>query len=267
MAFSQILTRLAVALALSGAFAAHADDIPAVDVPATMARPAIDASPIPGMARGIDVSHYQGRIRWDLIAPASLQFAFIKATGGVHRVDPEFDNNWHGTREVGITRGAYHFFYASDDPVAQAEHFARTVVSLRPDDLPPVIDVEITDGATPEALIDGVLTWLNTVESRLGRRPIVYTYHAFANQYLTDPRLAGYPLWIAAYDVRRPQPPLTWNVRGWHFWQHTHSGSFEGVDSVVDLNVFNGSIEQLQQFIRDYAVTVDCTPDPQACPP
>ncbi|MGA0609100.1 glycoside hydrolase family 25 protein [Caldimonas sp. KR1-144] len=217
-------------------------------------------------ARGIDVSHYQGRIRWDLMPAGSLHFAFIKATGGTHRVDPEFDNNWHGAREVGITRGAYHFFYAGDDPIAQAEHFARTVISLRPDDLPPVIDVEITDGATPEALVDGVLAWLRTVENRLGRRPIVYTYHAFANQYLVDPRLSGYPLWIAAYDVRQPVLPAAWDDRGWHFWQHTHNGSFSGVNTPVDLNVFNGSLGQLQQFIRDYAGGA-CPPESPSCPP
>lgn len=238
------------------------------EAPPLHAQPPASAPALPpGLARGIDVSHYQGRVRWDLMPANSLQFAFIKATGGTRRVDPEFDNNWHGAREIGVKRGAYHFFYGGDDPVAQAEHFARTVASLRPDDLPPVIDVEITDGATPEALVDGVLIWLRTVEGLLGRRPIVYTYHAFADQYLLDPRLAGYPLWIAAYDVAKPVAPTVWRARSWHFWQHTHSGSFDGVDSVVDLNVFNGSLDQLQQFIRDYAAGVDCPPDPQACPP
>jgi len=254
--FRPIALFLALALsALAVAPSLHAQEPPPVPVVS------------PGLARGIDVSHYQGRVRWDLMPPGSLQFAFIKATGGMRRVDPEFDDNWHGAREVGVVRGAYHFFYGSDDAVAQAEHFARTVISLRADDLPPVIDVEITDGATPEALVEGVLTWLRTVEGLLGRRPIVYTYREFADQYLTDPRLAGYPLWIAAYEVRSPESPAAWRGRDWHFWQHTHAGSFEGIETAVDLNVFNGSLDQLRQFIRDYVTGIDCSPDPQACPP
>lgn len=221
----------------------------------------------PAVARGIDVSHYQGRIRWDNLAADNLHFVFVKATGGTRRVDPEFDNNWHGAREIGVIRGAYHFFYAGDDATVQAEHFARTVVALKADDLPPVIDVEITDGASPRQLVDGVLTWLRTVERLLGRRPIIYTYHAFANQYLLDPRLSGYALWIAAYDVQRPVAPAAWNGRGWHFWQHAHDGSFEGVNAAVDLNVFNGTRDQLQQFIRDHAVGPRCPPTAQDCPP
>ena len=60
---------------------------------------------------------------------------------------------------------------------------------------------------------------------------------------------------------------VAWNERGWHFWQHTHGATFTGVDSVVDLNVFNGSLEQLHRFIRDDGRDPACARDPPACPP
>ena len=215
-----------------------------------------DASAMPqkheGKARGIDVSHYQGKVIWDLMEPDSLHFVFVKATGGIRFIDPEFHNNWHGTREAGITRGAYHFYYASDDAIDQAEHFVKIVESLKASDLPPVLDLEIPDGANKDVIIEGALTWLKIVERKLGRKPIIYTGHTFANQYLTDERLSNYVLWIAEYDVQVPSVPDTWKGEGWKLWQHSRNGTMEGMTGSVDLSVFNGSLDDLQKFIKEY---------------
>ncbi len=34
----------------------------------------------------------------------------------------------------------------------------------------------------------------------------------------------------------------------WHFWQHTDIGSVPGIHHDVDLNVFNGSLEELRKM-------------------
>ena len=34
----------------------------------------------------------------------------------------------------------------------------------------------------------------------------------------------------------------------WHFWQHTDVGSVPGIKEDVDLNVFNGSLEELKKL-------------------
>lgn len=205
-----------------------------------------------GKARGVDVSHYQGKVRWDLMKPDTIHFVFVKATGGVRFIDPEFYNNWHGTREAGITRGAYHFYYASDDAKDQAEHFIKIVESLKPDDLPPVLDLEIPDGAQKDAIIEGALVWLKLVEQKLGRKPVIYTGHTFANQYLTDERFSDYALWIAEYGVQTPSVPTTWKDEGWKLWQHSQNGTMEGMTGSVDLSLFNGSLSDLQSFIKQY---------------
>ena len=42
---------------------------------------------------GIDVSHYQGTIKWEQVKKNNnIHFAFAKATGGASFVDPEFEN-------------------------------------------------------------------------------------------------------------------------------------------------------------------------------
>jgi hypothetical protein len=144
--------------------------------------------------RGIDVSRYQGKIEWAKVKQAGIRFAFIKATEGTDYVDPYFAVNWDEAREKGIARGAYHFFRPAQDGKAQAEHFLKQVKWTK-GDLPPVLDLEVTDEVTAAAIRREALEWLETVENATGMRPLVYTLPHYARSYL-DGKLARYPLWV-----------------------------------------------------------------------
>lgn len=200
-------------------------------------------------ARGVDVSHYQGTVNWSKVAEAGITFAYVKATNGKHFVDPKFHQNWHGLRTTHLYRGAYHFFLAGDDPVKQAEHFIKTMGELRAHDLPPMLDVEVSDHASAEKVEEGALVWLQTVEKAMGRRPVLYTDNGFADRVLTDTRFTNYPLWIAEYadDVHRLPKP--WKGKGWVIWQYSQKGKVDGIDGHVDMDRFNGGVEKLKEFI------------------
>ncbi|HVF58049.1 MAG TPA: glycoside hydrolase family 25 protein [Pyrinomonadaceae bacterium] len=194
---------------------------------------------------GIDVSHYQGSIEWAQVKNAGVGFAFAKATEGAGDVDPLFASHWNLMKEVGLVRGAYHFFHASQDAVAQANHFTQTV-RLEAGDLPPVIDLELNDGVGNSQLVAGVRAWLETVEAATNRTPIIYTMSSFWNAHMTN-EFGGYPLWIAHYNVE-PQPlPSGWT--NWTFWQYSQSLAISGVHGNVDHDYFNGSAAALQTFI------------------
>ena len=205
--------------------------------PATDAPTATDVRDL-RPARGIDVSHYQGRIDWRAVAGDGIGFAYLKATEGATFTDPTFARNWRGAGEAGIVRGAYHRFRAGRDAAAQAEHFLA-VARLSEGDLPPVLDVESTDGVSDARLIRGVRTWLSVVERRTGKRPIVYTKPGFRRAHLGT-ALDDHPLWIAEYGVDSP------SVDPWHFWQHSERGRVAGIDRAVDLDRFNGSHAELR---------------------
>ena len=200
-------------------------------------------------ARGIDVSHYQGAVDWRAVKGAGICFAFAKATDGIAERDPCFGSNWREMKEAGIVRGAYHFFRAAQDATGQAQHFAQRLqqVTLEAGDLPPVLDVEITDGVDNQVLVDRVRTWLDAIEQELGRRPLIYTDHAFWSAHMTD-RFGHYPLWIAAYEVDRPPLPEGWE--NWIFWQFSQKGQMSGVQGDVDLDRFNGSRDDLGAFLQ-----------------
>lgn len=206
-----------------------------------------------GPAKGIDVSDNVGTVDWDEVKAAGYSFAFVKASDGVSYPQQYFQQNWPRMKASGIVRGAYHFYESGDDPVEQAKYFASVIDragGLDRDDLPPVLDFErATSGSN-------VLKFLNQIEQLTGRTPIIYVDESFANQYLTSPKFASYPLWIAEYGTDSPKVPATWSKAGrsWTFWQDSQSATVAGVSGgagSTDTNVFNGDAAALARFIRE----------------
>jgi len=198
---------------------------------------------------GIDVSQWQGAVNWQSVKQSGVAFAFARATYGSTLIDPQFSANRHGMRAAGVIGGAYHFFVTADDPEQQANLFIKAVGSLEGGDLPPVLDVEAESG-TGGNLVSGVETWLNLVEQGLGRRPMIYTAPSFWNEYMTG-EFGRYPLWVAEYGVSAPKPVNGWNA--WTFWQYSSTGSVAGINGSVDLDYFNGSLDDLEGFINSQA--------------
>ncbi|MBC5591518.1 MAG: glycoside hydrolase family 25 protein [Bacteroides uniformis] len=196
---------------------------------------------------GIDISHYQGEIDWELLthnreAKFPIHFIFLKATEGGDHGDDTFTQNFGQARKYGFIRGAYHYFIPKTDAHKQADFFIRTV-QLAKGDLPPVLDVETTGKQSPQELKTAVKTWLDRVEAHYGVKPILYTSYKFKKRYLSDSIFNAYPYWIAHYYVD--------SVRyegKWHFWQHTDVGTVPGIEEEVDLNVFNGTMEELLEL-------------------
>ena len=188
---------------------------------------------------GIDVSRYQRSINWNLVSAMrvdsiAIDFSFIKATEGENRVDPFFSRNWNAVKQTRIVRGAYHYFRARQDAVAQANAFIRQV-RLQPGDLPPVLDIEELDGVSPTRMVDGVRKWIKRIEEHYGVRPIIYAGSTFYTNYLED-HFSEEPVWVAHY-YESFAPRLG---RSWMFWQHNDRGRVDGISHPVDFNVFSG---------------------------
>lgn len=190
--------------------------------------------------KGIDVSHYQGQINWDVVdAQKELQFVFIKATEGVSYRDSIFKRNWEQAGKTHLRRGAYHFFRPSVSVEWQIKNFIKQV-QLTAGDLPPVLDVEDVDHIPPEVLIPKVEKWLIFIEEHYGIRPILY---ASLNLYqkVLQPAFPDHIAWIARYNSTAP-PAIT----QWDFWQYSDQSYINGIDHKVDMNVFKGSLSELE---------------------
>ena|SRR5581483_653630 len=188
---------------------------------------------------GIDVSKYQEFIDWESVkamdvAGIKMGFCFIKATEGLESEDRRFKRNWVKAKEAGLIRGAYHFFIASKSGKAQAEHFIKTV-ELQPGDMPPVLDVEQTNGQPSQKVRERAREWLQTIENYYGVKPIIYANVDFYEQILKDD-FDDYPLWVAHY-LQKEKPRI---YRPWHFWQYSERGHVNGIFCRVDFNAFYG---------------------------
>lgn len=204
--------------------------------------------PVNYQIHGIDVSRYQAAIDWEAVKTMQdknikIGFAFIKATEGLGNVDGTFRRNWFKIRDANITRGAYHFFIASKSGKAQAENFIQTVTLLQ-NDMPPVLDIEKTYGASAEDIQQRSKDWLVMIEKHYKIKPIIYTNIDFYQNFLAG-KFDDYPIWVAHYLVK-DKPRIK---RDWLFWQHNETGRVNGIDAYVDFNVFNGDSSDFKNLL------------------
>ena len=191
---------------------------------------------------GIDVSYYQEAIDWQRVRRAGIRFAFIRLSDGTQIRDTRFAINWAEARRAGVIRGAYQFFRPDQSAVAQADLMIAAMQNREPDDLPPVIDIEVDGGLHPTVVAARAQQWIERVRDRLGVEPIVYTGGDLWRDGGAE-GLGAQPLWIAHYTQNCPTLPAPWNR--WRFWQHTDRGAVPGIAGPVDLDLFAGTLGEL----------------------
>lgn len=202
--------------------------------------------PAGDIVQGIDVSFWQQDVNWDAVAADGVKFAFARASYGTSK-DTYFDQNWAGMKAAGLVRGAYQYWLPSKDPIAQAQAMLDIVGPLSGGDLPPVVDVEQTDGLGPAEITSRLTQWVQHVEAAIGRKPIIYSGKYFWQDNVKSTAFLEYPLWIPNYSLTCPDLPNgTWD--SWHFFQYTSTGSVSGVAGNVDRNEWNGTLEDLFAF-------------------
>lgn len=202
--------------------------------------------PAGATVKGIDVSYYQGTIDWNAVHNDGYDFAITRVSDGTGFNDPKFDQNWAGIKAAGMIRGAYQFFRPAQDPVAQANLVVSRVGALGPGDLPVTCDVEVADGVGAAAYEANIKTWVDIVQAGTGKPPMIYTGKYFWNGNVNSTAQSNLPLWIAVWGATCPDLPNAWS--DWAFWQYSATGSVAGIAGDVDLDKFNGSLAQLQDF-------------------
>lgn len=218
---------------------------------------------------GIDISRHQhekGRkrysINWSDLRITSLglkhnaegqtfpvSFVYIKSTEGTTVRNRYFIKDYAAARAQGLRTGAYHFFSLNSPALAQATYFVNHTL-FRPDDFPPVLDVEPTDaqirkiGGTEE-LLRRIRIFMEYVEKRTGMKPILYINQGFVNRHMVNAAdiKQRYNVWIARYGEYKPDVKLV-------YWQLTPDGRVNGITGPVDINVFNGYQGQWDEFCR-----------------
>ncbi|WP_210405324.1 glycoside hydrolase family 25 protein [Limnobaculum zhutongyuii] len=199
--------------------------------------------------QGIDVSHHQNEINWQQLDKERVRFVFIKATEGSDFKDNSFTANWRHAGEQGFVVGAYHFFTFCRSGEEQAINFIETVPKVA-NMLPPVIDLEyggncqLTTGK--EQVLAEIAILIERLEVFYQKKPILYVTQEFFDDFLVG-KFEQNPLWIRNIYRR----PALKDRRPWMFWQYANRGRLSGIETVVDLNTFNGTKEEFETLIKN----------------
>ncbi len=197
-----------------------------------------DAAKFAGLAAGaagLDLSHHNGRIDWEQLNAAPVDFLYFKATEGNDWKDPRFQDNWREATSRGWLAGAYHFYRLCAPGTAQAANFIQSV-EVRDGALPPAVDLEYAHNCeprgTPAETLAELKDFLSALEAEYGTRPVLYTTQEFYRDWLAG-RYEDYPLWLRALGDDVPE---TVDGRTPDIWQYTMSARVPGIDGKVDMN-------------------------------
>ncbi|MGO9557927.1 MAG: Ig-like domain repeat protein [Acidimicrobiales bacterium] len=192
---------------------------------------------------GFDVSSFSGTITWSDVT--CEDFVYARATQGTSFDDPDFTAYRAGALGAHIPFGAYDFFEPDESGTTQASFFLDEYTP-RPGDLPPVLDVEVTDGENASTIITGISDWVSTIESATGMVPMIYLAPDFWTSDVGDTsQFTADLLWDADVSgVEVPTVPASnWGGNGWTLWQYSLSGTVTGVSGsagATDLDYYSG---------------------------
>ena len=197
---------------------------------------------------GIDVSQYQGEIDWSELKKINsdfvVDFVIVRSTAGKDKVDEKFHDNWKNTKGKYI-RGAYHYYLPNENSFLQAENFITTV-QLSKGDLPPILDIEkLPKTQSIDSLKVGLKRWLTKIEKHYKVKPIIYSGESYYNDFLKE-EFSEYTFWIANYNFWRKEMDNDWLL-----WQFTEKAQVNGIDGLVDVNVFDGiKLELMEKCVK-----------------
>ena len=197
------------------------------------------------------ITHLGGKAQSHVLGEVDypVSFVFIKCTQGTSIKSAYYAADMAAARKRNIPVAPYHFFSTRQSGAAQAAFFIQHA-RLSAATLPPMLDVEPSESEIQrmggeQALFSEMIKWLQAVEQVSGRRPILYVSQSFVDRHMKNaPKpLLNYDVWIARYGEYRPYVKLL-------FWQLSPYGKVRGIHGDVDINVFNGSKQDFEEWLQ-----------------
>jgi GH25 family lysozyme M1 (1,4-beta-N-acetylmuramidase) len=170
------------------------------------------------------------------VKAAGYTGVIVKVTQGTDFVNPYFAATWPAIKVAGLWRGLYHFCRADlNAPEAEAAWLLAHLPPLDPYD-GVALDYEVLGNAGAASPSDWVLRCGIAVEQGIGfANLLLYLNGDFARNYLTDPALRRFNLWLASWDI----PSIPAGIGVWStiaLWQFSATGSVPGISGPVDLS-------------------------------
>lgn len=221
---------------------------------------------MPDYPLGIDISNNNGHVNMDEVAASGVKFVIAKLTEGVNFYDRYYMSFRTHAKRLGLKWGAYHYALPHlNNPNLEAAWFASNIEgTLEPGD---IVALDLEDPKAFGDLSAWALQWCRSVEGLLGVKPLIYSSPAYITErkLKNRPELGEHGLWLASWGIPTPPPaPAPWDLVAIHQYGVGPSGTIPGVSGEIDLNHFNGPIEDFALYGLPGPVV---EPDPDPVPP
>ncbi len=203
------------------------------------------------LAQGMDVNSAQGSVDWQAAYNNGARFAYVKATEGTTYTNPSFAQQYNGSYNIGMIRGAYHFAHPdSSTGTVQADYFLAHGGGWSGDGrtLPPALDLQNNPsgaqcyGLSAAAMVNWIKAFSDEVHLKTVKYQMITTSFAWWNACTANSSAfaATNPFWLDSY-TGTPPSSIPAGTATWTMWQSATSGLFPGGQ-----DQFNGNWTQLQ---------------------
>lgn len=178
------------------------------------------------MGHIIDISKWNGNIKWDVAAP-QLDLVIARVQDGSNYVDPMYQSYVGEMKKRGVPFGNYAFcrFISENDARVEARNFWNRGDK---DALFWVADVEIKTMGDMRA---GTQAFIDEIRSLGAKKVGLYVGHFSYVQFEARNISADF-VWIPRYGSNKPDYPCD-------IWQYTETGNVDGIGK-CDLNYLIG---------------------------
>ena len=187
------------------------------------------------ISEGVDISHHNGYINWEVMKERVDWVILRCGYGGdfPEQDDLRWEYNASRCDELGIPYGVYLYSYADtvEKAVSEADHALRLLKGHYPQ-LPVYYDLE-EDGIARRVPKTRFLEMSKAFCEKITEAGFEFGVYAnlnWWNNILTDPWFDGYSRWMAVYRDVFVYDGV------YDIWQYTSTGKIEGFNGVFDLN-------------------------------
>ena len=185
--------------------------------------------------KGIDVSVHNGKIDWQKVKNAGIDFAILRAGYGrlASQKDEKFEQNYSSAKAAGIPIGAYWYSYAMSEDEARLEaDVFLSIIKGKQFEFPVYYDVEEQKQfALGKEKVSAIMrAFLERVEAS-GYFVGLYGSASSLNTHTSDDIKSRYTIWLAHW-VNQTSYGGAYGI-----WQHSEKGRVDGINGNVDLDI------------------------------
>ena len=180
--------------------------------------------------KGIDISHWQGKVDFEKVKKSGIKFAILKAGGsdaGFYE-DKTFKRNYEAAKKAGVDVGAYYFvgrdFYGCEAGLLDAKRFLKIIGGCQLE-YPVFLDVETTQPVRKEEATEAAIAFCQELEKNGYFVGIYSSDISGFREKLNHSKLLSYAHWVADYS-----DPVK-ECKEHQMRQYTSSGYVSGIEN------------------------------------